>query len=250
MTAAVLIARMTVRQVLALRRLLGLGALAALPAVIVYFSTGRMTEASRLDTFLDLTIGLLFGVVVPVVTLILAASAMGDERRDQTLSFIVLRPVRRGWIAAAKIGGAIAASCVVTGLGAVALAAAMGLRSDDWSFVVPLVAGAWIATATYGALFTPLGYLTERATLAGLAFVFIWESAVSGNVAALATLSPWRVGFSAFVALAPDNVGPLVDDFALGNVVPGAGGALAKAVVVFLLGTALTTWILRTRDLA
>ncbi len=249
MTAALRVARMTTVQVLGLRRFLGLAALAVLPGLIVYLSTSRSAAASRLETFTGVTVGFFFSVVVPIVALILSTSALGDERRDQTLSFIVLRPIPRAWIAAAKILAAIAAACAVSGIGAVALGTAMGLRHGDWGYILPLVVGAWIATAVYASLFTPLGYLTERATLTGLAFVFIWESAVAGAIGALASLSPWRIGFSAFVALSPSQVLPFVPDFALGNVEPGAGGALVKAAVVFAIGTWFTTWILNSRDL-
>lgn len=250
MTASLLVARMTVAQILGLRRLVGLGALALLPGIIVYISTARSTPSSRIEVFIGVTTGLFFSVVVPVVALILAASALGDERRDQTLSFIVLRPIRRSAIAAAKIGGAVVAACVISGLGAFGLGVAMGLRHGDWGYLVALVVGAWISTVAYAAFFTPLGYLTERATLAGLAFTFLWEGAVAGSVPALATLSPWRIGFSAFVDLLPDEARGAVEDFALGNVAPGTGGALAKVLVIFALSTALTTWILRSRDLA
>jgi ABC-2 type transport system permease protein len=241
---------MTTAQILGLRRLLGLGALALLPGVIVYLSTGSVTATGRLEVFLGITVGLFFSVVVPVVTLVLSASALGDERRDQTLSFVVLRPISRRGIAAAKIGAAVAASGFVVGLGAIALGVAMGLRHEEWGYTVPLIAGAVIAAATYAALFTPLGYVTERATLAGLAFAFLWEGAVAGTIGALATLSPWRVGYSAFVDLAPPEILTLDFAFALGNVQPGALGALAKAAAMFAIGTAITTWILRTRDLA
>ena len=233
-----------------MRRLLSLGALAVLPGVIVYFSTARATSSSRVETFAGITVGLFFSVVIPVVTLILSASALGDERRDQTLSFIVLRPISRTAIAVAKIAGAIVASGAVITIGALALGIAMGLRHGDWGYALPLLVGGWIAVTAYAALFTPLGYLTERATLAGLAFAFLWEGAVAGAVGALASLSPWRVGFSAFVDLAPEEVQTIDLSFALGNVEPGTFGALAKALVIFAIGAAITTWILRTRDLA
>ncbi len=249
MTAPARIARTTVSQVLGTRRLIGLALLALLPAVIVFLSTSRASPASRLETFAGVTVGFFFSVVVPIVALILSASALGDERRDQTLSFIVLRPIPRIVLAAAKIGGGMAASWLVVALGAIGLGAAMGLRHGDWGHVVPLLAGGLIATTVYAAIFAPLGYLTERATLAGLAFAFIWEGAVVGAIGALASLSPWRIGFSAFAALTPDEVLPYVPDLALGNVMPGAGGAAAKAVVVLAIGVWATGWILRSRDL-
>ncbi len=249
MTAPLRIASMTTRQVLGLKRFLGLGALALLPGIVVYFSTARADDSSRLETFAGVTVGLFLSVVVPVVSLILSASTLGDERRDQTLSFIVVRPIARTGIAAGKTVGAIAAAGTVTGIGALTLGTAMGLRHGSWAYVVPLLVGALVATIAYAGLFTPLGYLTERATIAGLAFVFIWEGAVVGAVPGLAGTSPWRVGSSAFAGLAPDEVLPSLPDFALGSLTPGAGGSVVKALAIYAAGLALTIWILRTRDL-
>jgi len=249
MNAPIQIARTTTSQVLGLRRLIGLGILTMVPGVTVFLSTARTSPTSRLDVFMGITVGFFFSVVVPVVALVLAASALGDERRDQTLSFIVLRPISRISLAAAKIIGATAASWVVVALGGLALGIAMGVRHGDWGYLIPLILGACIAATVYAAIFVPLGYLSERATLAGLAFAFIWEGAVVGAIGALASLSPWRIGFSAFAALVPSEALAFVPDFALGNVVPGAGGAAAKAVVALAVGVWLTAWILRSRDL-
>lgn len=250
MTAVLRIAGMTRRQVLGVRRLVGLGVLAVVPAVVMYLTTARSTGSARLDTFAGITGGLFLSVVVPVIALILSTSALGDERRDQTLSFIVLRPVSRTAIAFAKILGGVGSACLVSGIGAVALGVAMGLRGGGWGYLVPTVVGTIIATAAYGGVFTPLGYLTERATLLGLAFVFIWEGAVAGTIPGLAAMSPWRIGLSALVGLGPGELLAVIPDFALGSVAPGAGGAALKAVVIVALGTWFTGWLLRTRDLA
>jgi len=249
MTAVLRLATTTAGQVLGLRRFLGLVALALLPALIVYLSTGRASDASRLETFAGITVGFFFGIAVPVIALVLSTAALGDERRDQTLSFIVLRPISRFWIAAAKILAAVTAAGGVAGIGALGLGVAMGLRHGEWGYGIPLVVGAVVATAVYGAAFVPLGYLTERATLAGLAFVFILEGAVAGAIAALASVSPWRIGLSAFAAISPRGVLAFIPSFALGNVVPGVGGAILKAVVVLAAGTWFTSWILTNRDL-
>ncbi len=246
---ALRIARMTVGQVLGVRRFVGLTILALLPAAIMFLTTARANPESRMSTFSGITIGLFFSVVVPVVTLILTTAALGDERRDRTLSFIVLRPVRRSAIAAAKLAGGTGSAALVNGIGAIALAAAMGLRGGGWEHVVPLLVGALIATLAYGGVFTALGYLTERATLVGLAYVFIWESAVAGTVAGLAATSLWRIGFSATMGMASSEFVESVPDFALGSIEPGLGGALVKCLVLAVVGTSVTATLLRRRDL-
>lgn len=248
MSAVPAIVVATIGQILPMRRLVGLSILAASPGVLAYLVIG--TSVDRFEVFIGITVGLFFGVALPVVTLVLATSALGDERRDQTLSFIALKPIPRSMIALAKIVASLLASAAVLGGGAILLGAAYGVRSGDWDYLFPLVVAGIIGAGVYASLFTPLGHVTQRATLAGLAYVFIWEGAVAGAVSGLRGVSAWRVGFSAFAAMVPEEVANLTADFALGSVEPGVGGAIVKALVVIGFATLLTTVILRRRDLA
>lgn len=250
MNGAVTIGRMTIRQTLGIKRFVGLGLLTAAPAAIFLLASWQSTPDDLVGIFADMAIGVFFSVALPVVSLIMAASALGDERRDGTLSFIVLRPIPRGAIAGAKLGGALTTAFGLAGMGALAMGILMGLRSGDWGYVVPMLVATLIACATYVGLFMPLGYLTERATLIGLAFVFIWETAIAGTIPGLATTSPWRIGFSAFVDLAPTEVLFHVPDFALGDLTPGIGGSLFKTALIGGVSILFTSWILRRRDLA
>jgi ABC-2 type transport system permease protein len=249
MNRAFAIGAMTARQILGAKRFVGLGVLSAAPGAIFFLASRQSTGRGLLDMFAGFTIGFFFSIAIPVIALIMAGSALGDERRDGTLSFIVLRPISRYQIAAAKLGGALAASFGIVAAGAVVLTLVMGVRSSEWGYLAPMIIGAFIATALYVAVFLPLGYLTERTTLIGLAFVFIWESAIVGTLPGLAATSPWRTGFVAYMALAPDALVPLVPDWAFGDLVPGAGGSAVKMLVVLAAATAITGWILRRRDL-
>lgn len=248
MTAALTITRMTTRQVLGLKRLIGFGIMSLFPSLVLFISSGRQVGEGLLQNFLGVGLGLFFALIVPTITLVLSASALGDERRDQTLSFLVLRPIPRAAIALSKLGAAILAAFALTGPGAFALGAVYGIRSDNWSYVVPMVIGTAVATAVYASIFLVLGFLTERSTLLGLAFVFVWENGIVFAVTALATTSPWRLGYSAFLGLAPPEAFDEIGE-ALGNLTPGAGGAVARALVFVVLSTLVTTLILRRRDL-
>lgn len=250
MNAVPAIVAATIGQILPVRRLIGLGALAVSPGVLVFLVTSGVDADESLGVFVGITVGLFFSLALPVVTLILGSSALGDERRDQTLSFIALKPIPRIMIAFAKILASLVTSAGVLVAGAIVLGAAQGIRTSDWGYIIPLVVAAIIGAGAYASLFTPLGYLTQRATLIGLAYVFIWEGAVSGAVSALTGTSAWRIGFSAFAALVPEDVEDDVAEFALGSVAPGVGGAIVKSLVVIAIASVLTTWILRRRDLA
>lgn len=259
MTAFVAITRVTIRQTLRPRRALGLALLSG-SAALMYLLSGLGSRGLQSDTafarreafdiFVGMTVGTFMNIVVPVVTLIIATSVLGDERRDNTMSFLVLRPISRFTIAAAKVTAAFIEAFALTGLGALALGLVAAPRIDSFQYLFPLVVATAVATAAYSAVFVPLGYLLKRATLIGLTYVFIWENGIGGAVPAVAGISPWRIGISAMSALAPEDFFNELPQFATGSITPGAGGAVAKAIVLVLLSAGAVAMILRRRDLA
>lgn len=258
MTAFLAITRVTIKQTLRPRRALGLGLLSVSTAVMYFLSglgssLGSDNDFARreaFDIFIGMTIGTFMNIVVPVVTLIIATAVLGDERRDNTMSFLALRPINRITIGSAKMTAAFAECFVLTGVGALALGLISAPRIGSTAYVVPLVIGTAVATAAYAAVFVPLGYLLKRATLIGLTYVFIWENGIAAAVPAVASLSPWRIGISAMSALAPADFLRELPTFATGSLSPGAGGAAAKAIVLVIVSAASVALILRRRDLA
>jgi ABC-2 type transport system permease protein len=254
MTALLAITRVTFQQTLRLRRAIGLAVLSNAAAGMYLLTSFGSRLDSRgdfaFDTFLGMTIGVFMNIAVPVVTLIIATSVLGDERRDNTMSFLVLRPVSRFTIGAAKVLAAFAESFALTGLGAATLGLIASIRIGSFGYFVSLLVGTAVATAAYAAVFVPLGYLLKRATLVGLTYVFVWENGIGAAVPAVAGISPWRIGMSAMTALAPQRFVDELPGFAMGSLTPGAGGAIAKALVLTVLSAAAVSFILRRRDLA
>lgn len=259
MRAFAAIVKVTARQTLRPKRAVGLGLL-SVSAAFTYLLTALGSTASAgsaayhrqqaFDIFLGITVGTFMNIVVPVVTLIIATSVLGDERRDNTMSFLVLRPISRFTIGSAKVTAAFLESFALTGLGAAALGLAAAIRMDSFVYFVPLLVGTAVATAAYSAIFVPLGYLLKRATLIGLTYLFIWENGIGGVVPAVAGLSPWRIGVSAMAGMAPDQFFGELPQFATGTIAPGAGGATIKAVVLIILASGAVAAILQRRDLA
>ncbi|MCP4968343.1 MAG: ABC transporter permease subunit [bacterium] len=259
MSAFLAILRVTVRQTLRLKRAIGLGLL-SLSAAFTYLltalgstassNTAEFNQEQAFDIFLGMTVGTFMNIIVPVITLIIATSVLGDERRDNTMSFLVLRPISRFTIGTAKVAAGFLESFALTAVGALALGILAAMRMDTYEYVVPMLVGTAIATASYSAIFVPLGYLLKRATLIGLTYVFIWENGIGAAVPAVAGLSPWRIGVSAMAGMAPDQFLRELPEFAIGSITPGAGGAAAKALVLLLLSATAVGSILRRRDLA
>ena len=119
----------------------------------------------------------------------------------------------------------------------------------DLSYLTSIVIGTLIAVAGYSAVFMPLGYLTERATLIGFIYIFVWEAAVAGIILGLSGTSLWRIAASAFEALATGGLDADIIEAATGSLVPGVGGAVIKMGALCLISVLVTGWLLRTRDL-
>ena len=134
MTAFVAITQVTVNPTMRLRLFIGLGLLslsAAATFVLASLSPGQ-TSNNAFELFLGITVGTFMNILVPVVTLITATSVMGDERRDNTMSFLVLRPVSRVTIATAKVTADFLESFALSGLGSIGLGIVGAVEMSDW----------------------------------------------------------------------------------------------------------------------
>ena len=260
MSAALAVARVTVRQLTGRRRTLGLLVLMLVPAVITGIVATRptTTNADAYSFFQDGTLTSLMVVILPIMALVISTAAFGDERRGETLSFLVLRPMRREVIVLSKLAAAWLSAFLLGGIGAAAAGIALGIGTGDWSEVLPLVGGAAVGTLAYCGVFLAVGYVTERAMIIGLAYVFVWEGLIASGVRQVTSTSLARIGVSAYAGLAGSGIRVPVTGLRgsptglrdlLGVVVPGVWGALAKAVVLSLAGGIVLVYFIRRRDL-
>jgi len=249
MTATFSIVQVTARNVLGLRRLIGFGLLAVFPGFIFYLISRTATELGKAENFTGMSAVIFLPVVVPIITIVVSASVLGSERRGDTLSFLMLRPISRYSIADSKLASAVVASFAITGTGALLLGVLGSLALDDFGYLTSLLVATLFTAIGYSAVFMPLGYLTERSTLIGFIYIFVWESAIAGIIQGLSGTSIWRIAASAFVGLAPEGLDPDIVDASLGSLAPGAGGAIIKLATLGAISVVVTGWLLRTRDL-
>ncbi len=246
MRALLAIVRVSLRQALGGKRLVALGLVGLVPTAVMLLTVNNLTTDAMIARFYDGPFGILFYLVMPITSMVVGAGAMGDERRDGTLSFLVLRPIPRWEIIGAKLAAAWSAVVLIAGGAAVLTTVALGVRSGYWSAVLPMFIGIAISSLAYTAVFLILGHLTSRAVLIGLVYNFIWESGITGAAPALANVSLLRIGITAYAAMVPASKGPITD--MLETLTPGPFGALAKAAVIAALSVLALVWILRTRD--
>jgi ABC-2 type transport system permease protein len=248
MTPLLAIVRVTVQQLTDRARLLGFSLLNLVPA-------GLLAAASRSahPSALDLEFGVLlivpfFALVIPTTSLILASSVLGEEHRDKTISFLLLRPISRLEIVIAKM---IAAALVSTGfatLGALALSLTWVALGGSLDVFPPILAGAALACVMYSAVFVVVGNVLARATIVGLAYVLFFESLLVDELPRLAGASLWRIGLGATLETMPAHFPARAFLASLGEWIPSVGSALGVMGATAVVAAAACTVLLERTD--
>ena len=248
MRAFAAILRVSLRQLLGSKRVILMGLIALLPAIVM-FGLSRNRSAGRMFTdFHEAPLIILFLFVLPLTSLLVGSVVLGDERRDGTLSFLVLRPLPRETIVTAKLAAAWGAAWLVIGGGGLAAAAVYGLASGDWSVLAPVLVSTAVSTLAYAAVFMLLGYLTRWAVLIGAGFLFFWEVGITNAADSLANISLFRIGITGYASMLP-GAEPLLRE-PLAALQPGLGGAIAKVAVIGASAVIIVAALIRRRDVA
>ena len=222
---------------------------ASLAPLIFLIGLGRSGEFAA-EMYNNITSSLGMGILYPVAALVVSTAALGEERKAHTLPFLLLKPVARPVIALGALIAAAISSFVVLEAGVLVTWLVAGAMTGEWSIGIATTAGVAVQSVASAALFVPLGLLLNRATLVGLGYLFLWEGILAALISGIQASSVYRIVLSAWADLAamtPDTYD--VVDEALGRVAIGAGGAVAKVMVMALVSVFLTGIVLRRRDL-
>lgn len=217
--------RLLLRTQITIPRLLGIGGLGALSVLIGLFA--RFDDNSA-QAAADAVGGYGLGVLVPLATLWLGTSAIGDLVEDKLLVYLSLKPVPRWQLPAAAV---LATVSIVIPLTAVPLTVStMAAGASDVAVATFLAAS--LGALAYSGLFVAAGIWFRRAVWWGLAFVLIWENVVaySAQGAGRFTVIGWA---SSVLGLAPDI-----------DVQLEAGSAVAAFVI--LPAIAIAGWLAAT----
>ena len=121
--------------------------------------------------------GLVVNIILPLVVMVLATSAFGNEVEDRTLSLLTTKPVPRWSIVLAKL----IATIIVAAPLLIAVSAVVTMMDPDGSgkAAVAAAAGTLVGVVTYASAFTWAGLLTTRALGFGLIYVLLWEAIIT-----------------------------------------------------------------------
>ena len=211
----------TLRGLLGRRRTILLALLAGLPvliALLIRVSGGRPDADRILDTLVVRT-------VMPLVALIIGTASIGSEIDDGTAVYLIIKPIARWRIAAAKIlvAAGLTAAMVIP---AVVLTSVLLGRGDMATTLVGFSVACLVGGSAYAAAFVALSLFTTRALLLGLAYVLIWEGVLSGLLEGTKFLSIRQATLGLAAALGVDvpndPLAPVVSVVVLAVVLVGA----------------------------
>jgi ABC-2 type transport system permease protein len=174
------------------RRLLVLALLFALPSVLAaVVSLAARHPPQPGDLEFAFVFNLIPHTLVPLTALLYAAGLIRDEAEEQTLTYLLMRPLPRWALYVVKLLAALLVTCLLTAVftGATFAVIALTAREPVADGLVRralTTAGALaLAQVGYCALFGAVGLFTRRALLVGVAYIILFE----GLLASLDTVA-------------------------------------------------------------
>lgn len=184
--------------------------------------------------------------LLPIMVLILATGALGNEIEDATLPYLTLKPIGRLRIVVEKLVAVLVVCLpiILAGLFATYLIVFRGDagKSESLHFLWALLASAIAAIVAYAAIFMLVSLFVARALLVGMVYALVWESVLGRFISGLKIVSIRHYTESILVGMADDR------DIAL----KGASSVSASVIViavVTVVAVLLATWRLRNLNL-
>lgn len=149
------------------------GRMAGTANVSVTVNGGRLGSADLFDTMLWL---LFLRFAVPVLGVWYGTSLIADEVEEKTITYLFVRPIRRGAVLLGKYFAYLACTSVVVMAAAALIYAAFVAQSSLPGGDLARYLGVMtLGLAAYGALFAFMGASLKRPLVIGLVFAFGWE---------------------------------------------------------------------------
>jgi ABC-2 type transport system permease protein len=127
----------------------------------------------------DLFRELFLPTLLPIVVLLPATAAFGEELEDGTLPYLLMKPVTRIRLVLGKYLAVMLVALPALLLGLV-VTTVLASRGRDWEALrspfVGMAGASVMATLLLGAVFLLVSLFVPRALLAGMIYVFVWES--------------------------------------------------------------------------
>jgi ABC-2 type transport system permease protein len=172
---------LTLRQHLRARKLLILAFVFTLPSVLALIIRHFEQEAPREGLEFGLVFNLIPHVMVTLTALLYASAMIQDEIEEQTLTYLMVRPLPKWGIYLAKLSATVVLVVVLAGVftaltQTVIYWGAADLRAQDFAVhVLKTIGVVALALVAYCSLFGCLSLVTRYALFAGLLYSIVFE---------------------------------------------------------------------------
>jgi ABC-2 type transport system permease protein len=154
-------------------------ALALIPALFAVIYAVRPWDETPRQFLIDLFSELIAPTLLPIVVLLPATAAFGNELEDGTLPYLWMKPVSRLRLVLGKYAAVLLVTvpALQIGLGVTTALASRGPGGEELGGVLIAMSGAAAAAAALlSAVYVLVSLVIPRALLAGMVYVFAWES--------------------------------------------------------------------------
>ena len=162
--------------------------------------------------------------IAAVVALVIGVSALGDEREDGTIYYLVATPQSRLGLIVTKVAAAWTATLLLL-VPSVVVSALLILKGGvDASSILWPVAGVALATLAYCGVAGWLSLRTRRPIVIGVLYILLWEGSIATFAASASKLSIAAYGRALVAERLPEAAAPVVGPSAGGRRPGGRGG--------------------------
>jgi ABC-2 type transport system permease protein len=153
--------------------------LSLIPALFAAIYLARPWGITANEFLVDLFRELIVPTLLPIVVLLPATAAFGNELEDGTLPYLLMKPVSRLRLVLGKYAAVLLVTvpALLLGLAVTTFIASRGPDAQDLGRLLLAMAGASAAgVVLLGAVFLLVSLVVPRALLAGMIYIFAWES--------------------------------------------------------------------------
>lgn len=181
LSAVVALLGLSFERVIRGRRLLILALLFCLPAGIALLARYYNPDYTPREAEEVLVFYLITNALVPFSALVLASGIIQDEVEEQTLTYLLIRPLPKWLIYSAKLAAVAFLAALMTTLFTVLTLVAISYGTGEhWQTTFPgtslRMAGLLaLASATYCSLFGALSLFLRRSLVVGVAYIILFE---------------------------------------------------------------------------
>lgn len=170
--------KLAVRQYLHGKRWMVMTLLFLLPAALALLVRHTARNVTSLELEFSFSFMLIPQAILPLAALVFASGIIQDELEEQTITYLLIRPIPRWGIYAVKLLAAITITAIMTLIFTLLTYAAI-YSGHDWNDgaaraieAAPIHA---LAILCYCCIFGLLGLLTKRILIAGIVYIIVVE---------------------------------------------------------------------------